>query len=194
MATHDSDPAALVERLVSNHRLFLDFLERRTSSRADAEDVLQDAFVRVMEKGEKGAGPRRSESAVAWFYRLLRNALVDRLRGEGARGRLLVAAAEEGDSAPEVGLREEVCRCIRALLPSLKPAYRDLILRVDLGGEPVHAAASALGITANLASVRLHRARKALFREVQRSCGSCATHGCLDCTCGPSEAAGGCGD
>jgi RNA polymerase sigma-70 factor (ECF subfamily) len=35
--------------------------------------------------------------------------------------------------------------------------------------------------------VRLHRARQALKRELERSCGTCATHGCLDCTCGASS-------
>ena len=37
---------AAVQRLVAGHRDFLAFLERRLGSRAQAEDVLQDAFVR----------------------------------------------------------------------------------------------------------------------------------------------------
>jgi RNA polymerase sigma-70 factor (ECF subfamily) len=93
----------------------------------------------------------------------------------------------------ETELRGEVCRCILDLLPTLEPGYADLLRRVDLGGEPVVAAAQALGITANNAGVRLHRARKALLREVQRSCRTCATHGCLDCSCGAPSAGGACG-
>jgi RNA polymerase sigma-70 factor (ECF subfamily) len=31
--------------------------------------------------------------------------------------------------------------------------------------------------------VRLHRARAALKTRLEQSCGTCATHGCLDCTC-----------
>lgn len=51
---------------------------------------------------------------------------------------------------------------------------------------PLQKVAKALGITTNNATVRLHRARRALKRELERSCGICATHGCLDCTCGES--------
>jgi RNA polymerase sigma-70 factor (ECF subfamily) len=39
------------------------------------------------------------------------------------------------------------------------------------------------GITAENAAVRVHRARKAFRRQVERSCGTCAEHGCLDCQC-----------
>ncbi len=47
------------------------------------------------------------------------------------------------------------------------------------------------GITAKNAGVRLHRARQALKKQLERSCGSCAVHGCLDCSCKPSHRAGG---
>ena len=55
--------------------------------------------------------------------------------------------------------------------------------RVDLGGMPVPQAAAALGITANNAGVRLHRARAALRRQLERCCGACSDHHCRDCTC-----------
>ena len=60
--------------LVASHREFLAFLEPRLPSRALAEEILQSAFVRAM---EKGGALRDEESAVAWFYRVLRNALID---------------------------------------------------------------------------------------------------------------------
>jgi RNA polymerase sigma factor (sigma-70 family) len=184
------DPeSGVVRTLVENHRRFLEFLERRTGDRATAEDLLQSAFVKLIESGSE---PRREESAVAWLYRLLRHAAVDRRRAEATRGRALAGRAEVErvllEDDPE--LRGEVCRCIRDLLPTLKPEYAQLLQRVDLEGHAVARAADELGITPNNAGVRLHRARKALLREVQRSCGTCATHGCLDCSCGT----GGCGE
>jgi len=180
--TSDSTPNAALQALVDNHRQFLDFLERRTGSRADAEDVLQGAFVRAL---EKGGDLRDEESAVAWIYRLLRNALVDRHRAEEARGHAIESRAKAGDGeeGEDVELRGEACRCVMGLLPTLKPEYAELLRRVDLEGEAVNGAAQALGVTPNNAGVRLHRARKALLREVERSCRTCATHGCLDCFC-----------
>ena len=43
--------------------------------------------------------------------------------------------------------------------------------------------AAEAGITSNNAAVRVFRAREALRKQVARSCGTCADHGCLDCTC-----------
>lgn len=175
----DSDPR-LLEILLSNHRGFLAFLEGRTGNRGEAEDLLQAAFVRALEKGDE---LRSDESAVAWFFRLLRNALVDRDRRRAAGERALAGKSEEVRLEDPDALRAEVCRCVGDLLPTLEPDHAELIRRVDLEGEAVKAVAESLGITPNHAGVRLHRARRALLQEVQRSCRTCATHGCLDCCC-----------
>lgn len=178
----DADPA-VVRALVSNHERFLEFLERRTGSRVEAEDLLQSTFVRALERGDQ---LRSEESSVAWIFRLLRNALVDRRRSRDALGRALEGKLlEQAEAQEDHELRGEACRCIGDLLPTLKAEYAELIRRVDLEGESLAAAAGAAGITANNAGVRLHRARRALLREVQRSCRTCAAHGCLDCSCRP---------
>lgn len=170
--------------LVENHRRFLTFLEARVGNRATAEEVLQAAFVRTL---EAGTAPRDGEGAVTWFYRLLRNALVDHYRKEAAAGRAVEQLAREQDErAPDVELHEAVCACMRGLLPTLRPEYAAMVQEVDLAEKPVAEVAAELGVTNNNASVRLHRARQALKRQLERSCGTCATHGCLDCTCGAS--------
>jgi len=46
-------------------------------------------------------------------------------------------------------------------------------------------AAKALQMTANHASVTLHRARAELRKKLQEFCASCADGACLDCDCGP---------
>jgi DNA-directed RNA polymerase specialized sigma24 family protein len=76
-----------------------------------------------------------------------------------------------------------VCTCIYDLIPALKAEQAELVRRVELGEEPLHQVAGDLGITPNNASVRLHRARRALREALQDACGACADHGCLDCGC-----------
>lgn len=173
-------PPEVVERLVSSHRAFLAFLERRLPSRAVAEEVLQDAFVRTI---EKGGALRDDESAVAWFYRLLRNAIVDQHRRRGSESRALEREAREAAEGFEPELKDAICACMEALLPDLEPSHAEMIRRVDLGEAPVASAAADLDITVNNAHVRLHRARQALKKRLEAACGTCATHGCLDCTC-----------
>lgn len=165
--------------LVENHRRFLDFLARRLGGdREVAEELLQEAFARGV---ERAPGLREPESAVAWFYRLLRNALVDHRRRRG------LAAESEPDLDPEVPDprdRAELCRCVALLADTLKPEYASALRRVDVDGVQVKAWAAEEGITPNNASVRLGRAREALRKRVQAACRTCAEHGCLDCTCG----------
>ena len=89
-----SPTGAVVEVLVRNHRAFLSFLELRVGNRSLAEDLLQEAFVR----GLNGLPAlTQEEAAVGWFYRILRNIVVDQHRRSGAAGRQLEAfAVEEG--------------------------------------------------------------------------------------------------
>lgn len=168
--------------LVENHRAFLAFLERRVGSREVAEDILQEAFTRGLSR----AGTLRDdESVLAWFYRSLRNAVVDHYRRNDARRRNLegFAAELESEVIPAETV-EVVCKCVLSLADTLKPEYAEALRRIDVEGVPVKEFAAGAGLTANNAGVRVFRAREALRRQVVLSCGTCAEHGCLDCTCG----------
>lgn len=182
MSSKAAADAHVVEVLVDNHRRFLAFLEQRVGAREVAEDILQDAIVRGLSR----SGQLRDEdSVVAWFYRSLRNALIDHWRRTGHERRLFedshAGAGREPSVDPE--LMTTVCQCATSLLPTIKPEYADALRRIELDGVSVKEFAEQQGLTANNASVRLFRARQALRRQVERSCGTCATHGCLDCTC-----------
>lgn len=167
--------------LLEHRREFLGFLERRLGDRALAEDLLQDSFARL----DRLAALRDDESAVAWFYRVLRNATVDFARKRASATRKLESFAQELESAESAtpAVEQTICRCVSSLKETLKPAYREALDRIDLGGMAVKDYANTAGISANNAAVRVFRARNALREQVARACGACAEHGCLDCTC-----------
>lgn len=175
--------AAVVAALVENHRAFLAFLERRVGDRAVAEDILQTAFTRSLERLDT---LREGESAVAWFYRSLRNAVVDHWRRSGARSRAVEAFGAELDEGDEETTRE-VCRCVARLAETLKPEYAAALRRIEVDELAVRDFAAEAGISAGNAAVRVFRAREALRRQVVASCGTCAEHGCVDCTCGSAH-------
>jgi len=172
-------PEALAA-LVASHREFLAFVERRVGDRALAEEILQDALVTSLDH----VGEIR-ESAIGWFYRVLRNAIIDHRRRRAAHERRLQALAAELEApADDPELHRVVCKCVGKLAATLKPEYAEALHRIDVDGTPVKAYADEAGISANNAGVRVFRARQALRKQVARSCGTCAEHGCLDCTCG----------
>src|SRR6267142_810460 len=143
--------AEVVDVLVERHRRFLRFLESRTGSPAAAEELLQAAFVKVVER------------AVAWFYRLLRNALIDFYRHRDAERRTLDRQAGEAalivEANPE--LEAAVCECIHGLIPTLQKEYTELLRAVEMEGRSITDVARDLGITPGNAAVRLHRGRLA---------------------------------
>jgi RNA polymerase sigma-70 factor (ECF subfamily) len=66
---------------------------------------------------------------------------------------------------------------------TLKPEYADALQAIEVGGIPVKSFAEQKGLSATNAGVRVFRAREALKKRVTGSCGTCAEHGCVDCTC-----------
>jgi len=174
----------VVRALVANHRQFLSFLERRVGSREVAEDILQDAFVRGLPRVEQ---LREGQAATGWFYQVLRNAIVDHHRRRGAENRAMerVSVLTETEApAADAELFDEACRCVATLLETLKPEYANALREVEMQERSLSDYASEAGITTNNAAVRLHRARAAMRAQMLKSCGTCAEHGCLDCTCG----------
>ncbi len=130
-----------------------------------------------------------NESATAWFYRILRNAVIDHHRRRTAIDRKLQTFAAELEQRVEADeeMQGTVCQCVGQLAVTLKPEYAEAIRRVEIDGVTVKDYASEAGITSNNAAVRVFRAREALRKQVARSCGTCADHGCLDCTCDKSK-------
>jgi RNA polymerase sigma factor (sigma-70 family) len=181
-AERDPQTPEVLRVLTENHSRFLDFVERRVGSRDQAEDILQEAFVRSLNHNV----PESSASATAWFYRVLRNAITDYYRRQGTQGRALDSYAVEAGSTSEIvdeDLESVVCACVTELVDTLKEEYATALRRVDLDGISVRQFAAESGITPGNAGVRLHRAREALRRQLARSCGTCLTHGCFDCQC-----------
>ena len=178
-----AQPASpLLDGLLSQRRQFLRFLERRVSSPAIAEDILQNAYLRALQReGELRSG----ESGTAWFYRILRNAVIDFYRHRTVEDRALTQWAQELETTVEADdlTHDIVCQCIAGVLPSLNPNYANILRQVDLEGSTLADFARANDISVPNATVRIHRARQALKKALVATCGSCSAHGCLDCNC-----------
>jgi RNA polymerase sigma factor (sigma-70 family) len=179
---HQDDLAesAILGRITAHHSDFLRFIATRVGEPAAAEDILQSAYLKALEHGSQ---LRDEESVVAWFYRILRNAIINHYRRGSARSKAHELFGAETPTSYEAELEQKICACIGDVIGDLKTEYREAIERVDLGGESVESFAQLQNTTANNASVRLHRARKAVAKKLGQICGVCAEHKCLDCTC-----------
>ena len=183
----DNEAPAPLDVLVENHRAFLRYLERKVGDRDLAEDILQDSFTRVIDRPHQAPA---DEGIVPWFYRVLRNAAVDRMRRRGTATRAMESFARELEThaAAEPELAAEICGCVTRLAGTLKAEYAEALQAIDVGGQAVKSFAAERGLSPGNAGVRVFRAREALKKRVMESCGTCAEHGCRNCTCQNSSA------
>jgi RNA polymerase sigma factor (sigma-70 family) len=171
-----------LDRLLAQRQQFLGFLLRRVPDAGIAEDILQNAYVQAIKQQEERD---LTESATAWFYRILRNAVIDNFRRQQTRSKALEAWARELETTaqPSAQLEGDICACLTGVINELKPEYSEALRSVDLGGERLQDFARQHNLTSSNAGVRVHRARQALRKQLVRACGACADHGCLDCQC-----------
>lgn len=178
-------PAAVADALLAQRRQFKAFLTMRLGGdEAAAEDLLQNSLAKAIQRADDLDDVT---NLTAWFYQLLRHAIVDHVRARRA-AEARESAWAELQSANALDDERVVCRCFESLLPTLKPRHAMLLHLVELDGTSVTAAAIALGVTANHASVLLHRARAELRAALETFCGACSDGACLDCTCEESSA------
>ncbi len=180
------DSERAIAAIVTERARFLRFVSSRIGDEATAEDVLQESLLRALQAND---GLRRGESAVAWFYRILRNAISDHFRKKGTESRRAetflsdLKAREENVSIPPADWDAAVCACFRGLLPALKPRYAEVIRRVDLRGEAKQEVGRDLKISPATMDVLLHRARTALRQRLTVFCGACSREKCIECLC-----------
>src|SRR5260370_7193784 len=125
--------AEIAAQLTTRQQQFLSFLQARLGDRAAAEDVLQAAWLKAAGKADT---IRDDESSVAWFYRLLRNAVADVRRGAAREGRALADGKLASSAEEDPALNAAVCQCVSALAETLKPAHAPLLHRRDLAAPP----------------------------------------------------------
>jgi len=150
-------------------------VRRRSGGKVDAEDVLQVALTRALEHADRLRDPGRAE---AWISRIVRNVLIDELR-KGQE-----SAVPIDDQLPNAIEDNGIdCWCVLAQAEQLKSEYAVIIRRVVVEGASLATVGAELGLTQNNATVRLHRAKKALRARLLAHCGTTRAQSCSDCGC-----------
>lgn len=167
--------------LDSERAALIGFVRKRAGHLVDPEDVVHRAAARALASADDLREPDRAR---AWLYRIVRNTLTDELRGIGlpvGDAAALDDLVDPTTVAP--GSDPVACRCALDIARHIRPEYAAILERTVLDDVPVTEFAAELGISANNAMVRLHRARKALRSAVMVRCGTTSMSECLDCTC-----------
>ena len=151
-----------------NPRL-LGFLLRMTKNRADAEDLLEETWLRLVSGGEELAADTR---LAPWLFTVARNLFLSHCRSrarEQAYTRDLISLwpGELSRSPYDSACLSEFQDRLEAALAEVPPMYREVLLLVGFEGLRPADAAAVCGITPEALRQRLSRARAVLSQRLK---------------------------
>jgi len=141
------------------------WLRRRLNNTHDAEDLLQDLFIKALRQDKKFC---EISNARAWLFEVARNALADRLRMKREQIELPEDLVAEHDEPAAV---ETLAACLPRALAKLPEEDREAITRCDLEGMSQQDYAHLKNLSLPGAKSRVQRARKRLRDELMSACG-----------------------
>ncbi len=149
------------------------FLARRVPPGVDAEDLVQEVFLRVIRHADSLRGTDRPE---AWLFQIARNALRDTLRARLRRDGRNDAIDSDDDLAAEPGAtaeraaEAELAPCLTSMVGRLREPYRTAITLTTLQGTSQAQAARQLGISTSGMKSRVQRGRDRLREMLVQCC------------------------
>ncbi len=159
---------AAFQRLVEQHgRLVFRVAYRITGNEADAEDVVQEAFLKAYRAFDR-FDARASFST--WIFRIAANCAIDVLRRRRTRPELPADVEDPDlpgpgsrDPSPQAALlSSEIGRHIERALEGLSPQERTAVVLRHFEGEPTEEIARVLGVNTNAAKQTVCRAVRKL--------------------------------
>lgn len=156
-------PARLYDAYRRRGKDLVAFACRLLDSPGGAEDIVHDAFVRVLD-GRCRIDPHRGDLDLLLFG-VVRNVAREHRRRDATTGRLLARAQLEDETSTQAVIEDVLA--VRAALMNLSAADREVVVLSAYHGHTPAEIAQALGRSAVVVRVRLHRARARLRRALQ---------------------------
>jgi len=137
------------------------FIRKRIANEHDADDILQQVFLKIQ---TRLVTLRDTERLQSWLYRIARNAIVDHYRSKRPLPEAWPADDEPTRCAIEMG------RSIAPMIEQLDPKYRDALRLHEYDGLTQAQIAARLGISLSGAKSRIQRGREQLKKLLLECC------------------------
>ncbi len=180
MTNHTDSQSLLKTEAIWNkfHQRLLIYIQGRVSSRQDADDILQEVFLRIHKNLLRLKDDRK---ITGWIFRIASNAVIDFYRAKADNTNLhnkltrspvdaehihpsRESAVNDSDPVAELSL------CIQPLLQDLPEDYRKAIWLTELDGLTQRKAAEKVGISLSSMKARVQRGRRKLKKTLQECC------------------------
>lgn len=155
----------------------LPYLRRRalaaTSNTADAEEVCQEAFFRLLQQVEATDFDIPAPKLPAWLYGIFRNTLRERLRAQNRQlqrtSHLSIDEIPAPDSLPSdaEGMGDFIQKLLRLAQSSVSPRNWEIFMKMTLEGSGVDELAQQFGLSLGAVYQIRHRVRAFLRRQCE---------------------------
>jgi RNA polymerase sigma-70 factor (ECF subfamily) len=166
------------------------FILKRIPDEQSADDILQEVFLKIHTSIDT---LRDKDKLPAWVYQIARNAIYDYYREQRTSVELPEVPYLPDD--PHDDVVAELAPCIRDMVNSLPPHYRQALILTEYEGLSQKALSERLGISFSGAKSRVQRARQQIRQmlldcchfqfdsagriiDYQPRCACCAGEGC----------------
>lgn len=160
-AVRQGDLSAFGELFVRHQPTARRVARQLTRSAAEADDLISEAFERVLDSLLAGSGP--STAFRSYLLRTLRNALVDKARRDH---RMFfsddLTPLDQGIPFVDTALENLESQLVAQALASLPQRWQWVLWRTEVEGESLATVAAALGLTNNGVAALAYRAREGL--------------------------------
>jgi RNA polymerase sigma-70 factor, ECF subfamily len=168
------------------------FIRRRVSDPHNAEDILQDVFLKIHMRIDT---LQQHDRIAAWMYQIARNAIADYYRAQRPMTELPETLALPDDMEEDDVVRE-LLPCVTAMVDGLPDTYREALRLTEYQGLSQKQLSTQLGISFSGAKSRVQRARAKIKEQLLDCCHFQLDHAgriinyqphCTCCTSGACE-------
>lgn len=136
------------------HERLYNFIRSRVKNEQDAEDILQEVFIKIYKK--KGSLKDQGK-LTSWIFQICRNTIIDYYRKSKA-----VETELDFDIQDEVNTEQEMCSCLMSFIEKLATPHKEIILKTSIQKQSLKGFAIESSLSYAATKSRIQRARKAL--------------------------------
>lgn len=159
-----------IEKLWQNfHKELKFFILKRVNCKEDAEDILQEVFIKI----QKNIGKLNEEKTLkSWLYKITRNTVIDYYRtrkiSQNVTDDILENMPDEKDI--DENDNNDIKKCVEVFVKNLPEKQRFVIKYTDYFGKSQKELAEKLNTSYSGAKSRVQRARKEVKRLMEDCC------------------------
>lgn len=143
------------------------FISKRISNEQDADDILQDVFIKI----HKNADSLRDDTKIhAWVYRITRNAVVDYYRTKATFEYVELLDDLANEDEEDLSFNGEIAACLKTMIESLPKKYREAVILTEFHNLTQKELSEEMGLSLSGAKSRVQRGRNKLKKMLLDCC------------------------